>query len=100
GGEDGNLRLWKAEEGKPIIDKTGKGQLVKAPGGAVTSLAVADTMLASASTGGQVHLWDLPPGKPARTFKSASPVRALAISADGKLLAAGGDDNAVQLIDP
>jgi WD40 repeat protein len=100
GGEDGGLRLWKAQEGKEVIDKDGKGQLVKAHGGVVTALATAGTTLASASSDGKVLLWGLPPEKPTHTLDLKSPVRALAVSADGKLLAAGGDGKAVQLIDP
>jgi WD40 repeat protein len=100
GAEDGNLRLWKAEEGKPLIDKDTKGQILKAHGSVVTSLAAAGTTLASASSDGTVLVWNLPPDKPTHTLKSASAVRGLAISADGKLLASGGDDNAVQLYDP
>jgi WD40 repeat protein len=100
GAEDGSLRLWKAEEGKEVIDKDAKGQIIKAHDKVVTSLATGGSTLASASTDGKILLWGLPPDKPTQTIKPAATVRALAVSTDGKLLACGGDDNAVQLYDP
>ena len=99
GAEDGNLRTWTVAQGKEIIDKDARGQLVKAHERFVTSLAAGGTRLASGSTDGKVHLWNVPPDKPIQTFKAAAAVRALALSADGKLLACGGDDSAVQLYD-
>jgi WD40 repeat protein len=99
GGEDGSLRLWKASSGKEAIDKDSKGQVLRAHRGVVTSLATAGTTLASGSSDGKVLLWKLPPDKPTHTLTAAGPVRALALSGDGKLLAWGGDDNAVQLAD-
>ncbi len=99
GGEDGALRLWTAQQGKEVIDKEGKGQRLAAHSGVITAVAAAGSTLASASSDGKVLFWGLPPDKPTHTLDVRSPVRALAVSAYGKLLAAGGDSKSVQLYD-
>jgi len=48
---------------------------------------------------GQVKLWDVATGKLLSTLKEplVGGIEALAVSADGKWLAAAGDDNTVKL---
>ena len=52
------------------------------------------------STDGKVLVWNLPGEKPAHSLTAGAAVRCVALSADGKMLASGGDDNSVQLWDP
>ena len=47
-------------------------------------------VLATASRGGSVQLWDAPSGKEVRRLNVGSPVYAAAFSPDGKVLATGG----------
>jgi len=100
GCEDGTLRRWKVVEDKDPIDKDSKGETLKAHESAVTSVASGGAVLLTGSTDGKVFVWNLPGDKPAHSIAFGAPVRSVAVSTDGKLAAAAGDDKAVQLIDP
>src|SRR4051794_6866448 len=100
GCEDGTLRRWKVEQDKDPIDKESKGETIKAHGCPVTCCAAGGGVLLTGSTDGKVLTWNLPADKAAHTIDLKTPVRAVAVSADGKLAAACGDDNDVHLIDP
>jgi len=99
GCEDGSLRLWTREEGKELLADA-KMQTVKGHRETVTSVAAAGGVVASGSMDGKLLVWSLPADKPTHTLSTGAAVRAVALSADGKQLASGGDDNAVQLWDP
>jgi WD40 repeat protein len=100
GCEDGTLRRWKVEPDKDPINKDNKGETVKAHACPVTCCAAAGAVLLTGSTDGKVLVWNLPADKAAHTIDLKVPVRAVAVSADGKLAAACGDSNDVHLIDP
>jgi WD40 repeat protein len=68
--------------------------------GPVTALAWnGGPLLASAGADQKIILWNMPDCQIAQTLTAGNVVRALAMSPDGKLLASGGDDPAVQLWD-
>jgi WD40 repeat protein len=99
GCEDGTLLRWKVEADKDPIDKDRKGETIKAHARFVTCCAIGEAVLLTGSTDGKVMVWTLPTDKAAHTITLGKPVRCVAVSVDGKLAAAGGDDKDVQLID-
>src|SRR5262245_20775150 len=65
-------------------------------------LAIASTSGAVLASGGadqKVVLWEWPDGRVLHTLDAGAPVRALAMSPDGKTVAAGGDGTAIRLWD-
>jgi len=98
GGADSLLLLREAEALEPVGSERGVG----VHDSEVTAVAAAACggLFASACQDGSVRLFDHPSGElrslPARC---TLPVRALALSDDGKLLAVGGEDEGVLLVD-
>jgi WD40 repeat protein len=95
---EGSLHVWQREEGKDWLGT--KPRTVKAHGKAVTGLAAAGGLLVSSSVDGKALVWPAALDKPANTITLATPIRSLAASADGKLVALGGEDGAAYLYDP
>jgi WD40 repeat protein len=54
-------------------------------------------LLATADIGNVVTLWDLASGQPRICYKATALLRTLTFAPDGKTLAGGGDDKAIQL---
>lgn len=98
-GEDRVVRVWKRVEGKDLLAPDAKPIALKGPASAITALAVSQGLCACASSDRKVHLWKLPDEKPSAVLTADKPVRALAISADGKLVAGALEDGGVQLWD-
>ncbi|MBM2614345.1 hypothetical protein JIG36_02085 [Actinoplanes sp. LDG1-06] len=86
-GRDGRVYLWDGARATPL---TGHG-------GEVTGLALAGRLLASSGNDGTVRLWDLTTRKPVRTLQAGGPLTAVAISPDGRTVAAGGPGRRLRL---
>jgi WD40 repeat protein len=105
GGEDGAVRLWDVATGKPGARLAGHADWVLA-----LAFSPDGQQLASGGADG-VRLWDMAAGKKLLDIPAAPPgpnaspapanaVQALAFSPDGKLLAVGGSDAQVYLVNP
>jgi hypothetical protein len=95
--ERGTIHYWTKGETLGIKSGDATPNVLKGHTGPVTALAWgAGPLLASGGADKQIILWSMPDGKPLHTLKSDTPVRALALSPDGKTLASGGDNKAVQ----
>jgi len=88
----GTIRLWNPADG------ASQGAL-SGPTGQVTALAYhpSEPYLLSASAGGTIHWWQLPVVPPKPLAGHTGAVRAVDVSADGKLVLTGGADAAVRL---
>jgi len=82
GGRDHTTRLWDIQSGKARFLLGHEGDL--------TAVASAGKELATAGRDRTVRLWDLAADQPRVELTFERPLFALAISADGKRLAAGG----------
>jgi WD40 repeat protein len=59
-----------------------------------------DATVISASADGTIRTWTVADGKMARNTNTGAPVRDIAISPDGKLLAAAGEDKIIHVYNP
>ena len=93
-GRDQAVRTWRLSNGKLRATWTGHG-------GRITSIAFAPDgeTLASASIDGTIRLWDARTGRQMTVLERTPEARALAFSADGKLLASTGAMPALQIVD-
>jgi WD40 repeat protein len=98
GGEDGRATVWDATTGTQIWatpSSTGRTQ-------SVCFLASADS-LATAHSSGVIDLWNVASGAQKRLVRSTNkgnePWNAIACSADGSLLAAGGNYGSIKVWD-
>src|SRR5262245_58414731 len=94
--EQGTIQYWG--KGVTMGVRTGERtpNLLQAHQGPVTALAWgAGGVLASAGADRKVILWDMPEGKARHTLPTEGTPRALAMSADGRLVAAAGDSGAI-----
>ena len=96
GGEDGMVRLWDVDTGKPVGDPlTGHTN-------GVTSVAFSPDgrRLVSGSYDGTVRVWDADTGHNPATFNPRSGrVSSVAFSPDGNRLATGGDNGTIRVWD-
>ena len=107
---DGTIKVWDVGNGREITTYRGHADQPDDPTkGASNVLVVTDVafhpkekVIASAS-GNQVHTWDPTTGKQIKTVlnlgKTDKPIKALAYSPDGKLLAVGSDDGILRVVE-
>ncbi|MGV3756002.1 MAG: c-type cytochrome domain-containing protein [Verrucomicrobiota bacterium] len=93
-GRDRRLHLWKAEDGKVVKDSRPLGGF----GGEIWRLLGSGTNLITGDRNREIRVYNAQPFKWNRTFSGHNDwVQALALSADGKILASGGHDGEVIL---
>ncbi|MFL5339973.1 MAG: WD40 repeat domain-containing protein [Gemmataceae bacterium] len=100
GGENGTLIAWPRSAWMGVRVGGQAPDVSAAHDGLITALAwTGNSPLVSAGADRKVRLWAMPSRDPKQTLETGAVVRALAISADGKRLAAGDDSNRVHLFD-
>jgi WD40 repeat protein len=99
GGERGELLSWPRSAWMGVRVGVKAPDSVHAHDGQITAMAASASLLATTGADRKIRLWALPGREPKLTIDASQMVRALAISADGKHLAAGDDSGALQLFD-
>ena len=94
GSFDGNLLVWDLAAGAVLARLEGHSATVTG-----LSFGKDSNTLVSGSTDKTVRVWDVAAGKVLRKLDSLAAVDALAVSPDGALIAAGGEDQLLKLFD-
>src|SRR5713226_813220 len=100
GSEQGTIHYWDKSVTLGVRTGDRTAQILPAHKGPVTALAWAKGgLLASAGIDNKLLLWAMPEGRLVHALPVPGAVRALSMTADGQLLASGGDSGIVQLWD-
>ncbi|MEO3812564.1 P-loop NTPase fold protein [Sphaerisporangium sp. B11E5] len=83
--------LWNPASGRVTAELPGHQ-------GVITDVACGGGLVAVATDAGEIRLWDAG-GEPRETTVHPAPVWSVAVSADGAVVAGGGDDGTVLLLD-
>ncbi|NIV46293.1 MAG: AAA family ATPase, partial [Gammaproteobacteria bacterium] len=93
GTDDGQIRVWQARDGQPLLTCEGHTAAVWA-----IAFSPDGQTLASGSFDQTVRLWDVRTGQGLKTLPGhTNAVRSVAFSPDGQTLASGSDDQTVRL---
>lgn len=95
----GTIHCWTPDVALGVRAGDATGFVLRGHEGPVIALDGRNNQLASVGVDKKIILWDMPAGKAVHTLTSSVPVRSLALSPDGKLLVAGGEDAVVQTWD-
>jgi WD40 repeat protein len=97
--EKGTIRYWQKDLvlGVRVSDQT--PHVLQAHQGPATCIVAAGGTVATGGADGKVLVWNLPADRVVHTLNASGTVRALGISADGKILASAADAPVVQLWD-
>jgi len=93
-GRDQAIRSFRVDGGKLRSVWNGHGARIYS-----IAFAPDGQILASASADGSIRLWDVRTGREVVRFERSPEPRALAFSADGKMLASAGERPAVQIVE-
>ncbi len=108
---DGTVKVWNLGNGREVATYRGHVDQPDDPTKAGTNPLGAsgvafhpkDPKVIASCSGNQVHTWDPATGKTPKTIlnlgKTDKPIKCLAYSPDGKLLAVGADDGILRVID-
>jgi WD40 repeat protein len=98
--DSGKIVYWNKAVGLGVRVGSETPNVLSGHQGPVLSLAWSSgSVLASGGADRKVILWAMPDNRALHTIDAGSPVRALAMSPDGKTLAVGGDSDSVQLFE-
>jgi WD40 repeat protein len=96
--ERGTIQTWNKDVLLSIRAGSGTGNVLRGHHGAVIALAWdGGLILVSAGSDRKLLFWNMEAGKVVQERSAAGPLKALAMSSDGKTLASAGEDMAVQL---
>lgn len=99
GCDHGTIQYWNKDVVMGVRAGSGTPHVLHAHQGPVTALVWRGSVLASAGADRKILLWTMPDGQTLHTFEASASVRALALSPDGRLLAAGCDSGAIEIWD-
>lgn len=98
GCERGSIQAWKKDVLLGIRTGSGTADSLRGHDGAVIALAwEGGPTLASAGSDRKILFWNMAEGKVVHSNVSETLVRSLAMSPDGRFVAAGGEDGLIQL---
>ncbi|HET6248804.1 MAG TPA: serine/threonine-protein kinase [Tepidisphaeraceae bacterium] len=102
GSEDKTVRVWNADSGAAVCTLRGHQASVNAvaiSGDGRLAVSGSGSDGFSGENDNSVRIWDIPAAGLLKTFSRNARVRSVAISGNGKFIAAGGDDQIVILCD-